>query len=75
MKMDFLSRDMYVNKISFRMIIDTRANVTIIRTDMAQEIGEKLIWTAPCVLWSLKELRKSVELNEDQRSAAGNSIT
>ena len=31
------------------MIIDTGANVTIIRSDLAQKLGGKLIWTPPCV--------------------------
>ncbi|GFS77311.1 retrovirus-related Pol polyprotein from transposon 412 [Nephila pilipes] len=31
------------------MIIDTGANVTIIRADMAYKLGEKLIWTPPCI--------------------------
>ena len=31
------------------MIIDTGANVTIIRSDLAHKLGGKLIWTPPCV--------------------------
>ncbi|GFT03115.1 retrovirus-related Pol polyprotein from transposon 297 [Nephila pilipes] len=31
------------------MIIDTGTNVTIIRTDLAHKLGEKLIWTPPCI--------------------------
>ncbi|KFM75577.1 hypothetical protein X975_20378, partial [Stegodyphus mimosarum] len=32
------------------MIIDTGANVTIIRKDLAQKFKEKLIWTPSCVI-------------------------
>ncbi|GFT67263.1 retrovirus-related Pol polyprotein from transposon 412 [Nephila pilipes] len=32
------------------MIIDTGVNVTIIRTDLAYKLGEKLIWTPPCII-------------------------
>ena len=31
------------------MVIDTGANVTIIRSDLPHKLGEKLIWTPPCV--------------------------
>ena len=31
------------------MIVDTGANEIIIRTDLAHRLGEKLIWTPPCV--------------------------
>ncbi|GFS89462.1 retrovirus-related Pol polyprotein from transposon 412 [Nephila pilipes] len=39
----------HVNKVPFKMIIDTGANVTILRRDMAHKLGEKLIWTPPCI--------------------------
>ncbi|GFU38925.1 gag-Pol polyprotein [Nephila pilipes] len=39
----------HVNKILCKMIIDTEANVTIIRTDLAHKLGEKLFWTPPCI--------------------------
>ena len=32
------------------MIIDTGANKTIVRTDLAQKLGEKLIWTSSCII-------------------------
>ncbi|GFT19527.1 retrovirus-related Pol polyprotein from transposon opus [Nephila pilipes] len=31
------------------MIVDTGANVTIMREDIAQQLNEKIIWTPPCV--------------------------
>ncbi|GFU39255.1 retrovirus-related Pol polyprotein from transposon 412 [Nephila pilipes] len=39
----------HVNKVPCKMIIDTRANVTIIKTDLAHKLGEKLILTPPCI--------------------------
>ncbi|GFV52414.1 retrovirus-related Pol polyprotein from transposon 412 [Trichonephila clavipes] len=40
----------HVNELSFNMIIDTGANVSIIRNDLAQKLKEKLIWTPPRVV-------------------------
>ncbi|GFT76639.1 retrovirus-related Pol polyprotein from transposon 17.6 [Nephila pilipes] len=31
------------------MIVDTGANVTIMREDIAQQLNDKIIWTTPCV--------------------------
>lgn len=39
----------YVNGVPCNWIIDTGANVTIIRKDLAQQLDEKLIWTPPSV--------------------------
>ncbi|GFU33818.1 retrovirus-related Pol polyprotein from transposon 412 [Nephila pilipes] len=39
----------HVNKVLCKMIIDTGANVTIIRTNLAHKLGENLIWTPPCI--------------------------
>ena len=39
----------HVNKVPCRMIIDTGANVTIIRSDLAHQLGEKLMWTPSSV--------------------------
>lgn len=38
-----------VNKTLCSMIIDTGANVTIIRTYVTRDLGETFIWTPPCV--------------------------
>ncbi|KFM56688.1 Retrovirus-related Pol polyprotein from transposon 412, partial [Stegodyphus mimosarum] len=38
-----------INGIPCNMTIDTGANVTIIRKDLAQQLEGKLIWTPPCV--------------------------
>ncbi|GFV54645.1 retrovirus-related Pol polyprotein from transposon 412 [Trichonephila clavipes] len=40
----------HVNKLPCNMIIDTGANVSIIRNDLAQKLTEKLIWTPPRVV-------------------------
>ncbi|GFS96554.1 retrovirus-related Pol polyprotein from transposon 412 [Trichonephila clavipes] len=40
----------HVNELPCNMIIDTGANVSIIRNDLAQKLKEKLIWTPPCVV-------------------------
>ncbi|GFX61818.1 retrovirus-related Pol polyprotein from transposon 412 [Trichonephila clavipes] len=40
----------HVNELPCNMIIDTGANVSIIRNDLAQKLIEKLIWTAPRVV-------------------------
>ncbi|GFT52814.1 retrovirus-related Pol polyprotein from transposon 412, partial [Nephila pilipes] len=40
----------HVNKLPCRMIVDTRANVTLMREDIAQQLNEKIIWTLPCVI-------------------------
>ncbi|GFY00491.1 hypothetical protein TNCV_2138891 [Trichonephila clavipes] len=40
----------HVNKLPCNMIIDTGANVSIIRNDLAQKLKEKLIWTPPRVV-------------------------
>ncbi|GFW41023.1 retrovirus-related Pol polyprotein from transposon 17.6 [Trichonephila clavipes] len=37
----------HVNELPCNMIIDTGANVSIIRNDLAQKLKEKLIWTPP----------------------------
>ncbi|GFS96286.1 hypothetical protein TNCV_16531 [Trichonephila clavipes] len=37
----------HVNELPCNMIIDTGANVSIIRNDLAQKLKEKLIWTRP----------------------------
>ncbi|GFV53946.1 retrovirus-related Pol polyprotein from transposon 17.6 [Trichonephila clavipes] len=37
----------HVNELPCNMIIDTGANVSIIRNDLAQKLKEKLIWTHP----------------------------
>ncbi|GFW14376.1 retrovirus-related Pol polyprotein from transposon 412 [Trichonephila clavipes] len=37
----------HVNELPCNMIIDTGANVSIIRNDLAQKLQEKLIWTPP----------------------------
>ena len=39
----------HVNEVPCRMVIDTGAYVTIIRSDLAHKLGGKLIWTPPCV--------------------------
>ncbi|GFS37746.1 gag-Pol polyprotein [Nephila pilipes] len=39
----------HVKKVPCERVIDTGANVTIIRTDLAHNLGEKLIWTPPCI--------------------------
>ncbi|GFX73502.1 retrovirus-related Pol polyprotein from transposon 412 [Trichonephila clavipes] len=39
-----------VNELPCNMIIDTGANVSIIRNDLAQKLKEKLIWTPPRVV-------------------------
>ncbi|GFT18376.1 retrovirus-related Pol polyprotein from transposon 412 [Trichonephila clavipes] len=38
-----------INNISFRMVVDTGANVCIIRKDLAQNSKRNIIWTPPCV--------------------------
>ncbi|GFS98370.1 retrovirus-related Pol polyprotein from transposon 412 [Trichonephila clavipes] len=40
----------HVNELPCNMIIDTGANVSIIRNDLAQKLTEKLIWTPPRVV-------------------------
>ncbi|GFS75830.1 retrovirus-related Pol polyprotein from transposon 297 [Trichonephila clavipes] len=40
----------HVNELPCNMIIDTGANVSIIRNDLAQKLQEKLIWTPPRVV-------------------------
>ncbi|GFX96804.1 hypothetical protein TNCV_1648391 [Trichonephila clavipes] len=40
----------HVNELPCNMIIDTVANVSIIRNDLAQKLKEKLIWTPPRVV-------------------------
>ncbi|GFT89899.1 retrovirus-related Pol polyprotein from transposon 412 [Trichonephila clavipes] len=40
----------HVNELPCNMIIDTGANVSIIRNDLAQKLKEKLIWTPPHVV-------------------------
>ncbi|GFX83962.1 retrovirus-related Pol polyprotein from transposon 17.6 [Trichonephila clavipes] len=40
----------HVNELPCNMIIDTLANVSIIRNDQAQKLKEKLIWTPPRVV-------------------------
>ncbi|GFV13971.1 retrovirus-related Pol polyprotein from transposon 412 [Trichonephila clavipes] len=40
----------HVNELLCNMIIDTGANVSIIRNDLAQKLKEKLIWTPPRVV-------------------------
>ncbi|GFW99814.1 retrovirus-related Pol polyprotein from transposon 412 [Trichonephila clavipes] len=40
----------HVNELPCNMIIDTGANVSIIRNDLAQKLTEKLIWTLPRVV-------------------------
>ncbi|GFX69692.1 retrovirus-related Pol polyprotein from transposon 412 [Trichonephila clavipes] len=40
----------HVNELPCNMIIDTGANVCIIRNDLAQKLKEKLIWTPPRVV-------------------------
>ncbi|GFV44460.1 retrovirus-related Pol polyprotein from transposon 412 [Trichonephila clavipes] len=40
----------HVNELPCNMIIDTGANVSIIRNDLAQKLKEKLIWTPPRVM-------------------------
>ncbi|GFU71982.1 retrovirus-related Pol polyprotein from transposon 412 [Trichonephila clavipes] len=40
----------HVNELPCNMIIDTGANVSIIRNDLAQKLKEKLIWTPPRVV-------------------------
>ncbi|GFX90120.1 retrovirus-related Pol polyprotein from transposon 17.6 [Trichonephila clavipes] len=40
----------HVNELPCNMIIDTGANVSIIRNDLAQNLKEKLIWTPPRVV-------------------------
>ncbi|GFV64242.1 retrovirus-related Pol polyprotein from transposon 412 [Trichonephila clavipes] len=37
------------NNISYRMVVDTGANVSIIRRDLAQNSKLSIIWTPPCV--------------------------
>ncbi|GFX94265.1 retrovirus-related Pol polyprotein from transposon 412 [Trichonephila clavipes] len=37
----------HVNELPCNMIIDTGANLSIIRNDLAQKLQEKLIWTRP----------------------------
>ena len=39
----------HVNKILCRMIINAGANITTIRTDLAQKLGKELIWMSPYV--------------------------
>ncbi|GFY19211.1 retrovirus-related Pol polyprotein from transposon 412 [Trichonephila clavipes] len=38
-----------INNISCRMVVDTRANVSIIRKDLAQNSQVSIIWTPPCI--------------------------
>ncbi|GFX60151.1 retrovirus-related Pol polyprotein from transposon 412 [Trichonephila clavipes] len=38
-----------INNISCRMVVDTGANVSIIRKDLAQNSKVSIIWTPPCV--------------------------
>ncbi|GFY18289.1 retrovirus-related Pol polyprotein from transposon 412 [Trichonephila clavipes] len=40
----------HVNELPCNMIIDTGANVSILRNDLAQKLKEKLIWTPPRVV-------------------------
>ncbi|GFW27160.1 hypothetical protein TNCV_93861 [Trichonephila clavipes] len=40
----------HVNELPCNMIIDTGANVSIIRNDLAQKLKERLIWTPPRVV-------------------------
>ncbi|GFU51649.1 hypothetical protein TNCV_82791 [Trichonephila clavipes] len=40
----------HVNELPCNMIIDTGANVSIIRNELAQKLKEKLIWTPPRVV-------------------------
>ncbi|GFV75111.1 retrovirus-related Pol polyprotein from transposon 412 [Trichonephila clavipes] len=40
----------HVNELPCNMIIDTGANVSIIRNDLAHKLQEKLIWTPPRVV-------------------------
>ncbi|GFU45006.1 retrovirus-related Pol polyprotein from transposon 412 [Trichonephila clavipes] len=40
----------HVNELPCNMIIDTGANVSIIRNDLAQKLKEKLLWTPPRVV-------------------------
>ncbi|GFT63340.1 retrovirus-related Pol polyprotein from transposon 412 [Trichonephila clavipes] len=40
----------HVNELPCNIIIDTGANVSIIRNDLAQKLKEKLIWTPPRVV-------------------------
>ncbi|KFM57791.1 hypothetical protein X975_26945, partial [Stegodyphus mimosarum] len=44
-----LSISGHINGVPCNMIIDTGANVTIIRKDLAQQFKDKLIWTPSCV--------------------------
>ncbi|GFU91119.1 retrovirus-related Pol polyprotein from transposon 412 [Trichonephila clavipes] len=39
----------HVNELPCNMIIDTGANVSIIRNDLAQKLKEKLLWTRPAI--------------------------
>ncbi|GFU09780.1 retrovirus-related Pol polyprotein from transposon 17.6 [Trichonephila clavipes] len=44
----------HVNELPCNMIIDTGANVSIIRNDLPQKLKEKLIWTPPRVVLQTK---------------------
>ncbi|KFM65887.1 hypothetical protein X975_18860, partial [Stegodyphus mimosarum] len=44
-----LSINGHIDAASCNMIIDTEANVTVIRKDLAQQFKDKLIWTPSCV--------------------------
>ncbi|KAF8771471.1 hypothetical protein HNY73_018890 [Argiope bruennichi] len=38
-----------IGDISCNMVVDTGANVTIIREDLARKLKSKIIWTPPCI--------------------------
>ncbi|GFW04467.1 hypothetical protein TNCV_878361 [Trichonephila clavipes] len=46
----FIMGHTHVNELPCNMIIDTGANVSIIRNDLAQKLKEKLIWAPPRVV-------------------------
>ncbi|GFU03444.1 hypothetical protein TNCV_797431 [Trichonephila clavipes] len=55
----------HVNELPCNMIIDTGANVSIIRNDLAQKLKERLIWTPPRVVLHRSESIRQVTANEN----------
>ncbi|GFV91652.1 hypothetical protein TNCV_4762171 [Trichonephila clavipes] len=72
----------HVNEIPCNMIIDTGANVSIIRNDLAQKLKEKLLWTPPHIadpfilgLDFLKEHGFTLDFNKNELRSIHEEVT
>ncbi|GFV97676.1 retrovirus-related Pol polyprotein from transposon 412 [Trichonephila clavipes] len=72
----------HVNELPCNMIIDTGANVSIIRNDLAQKLKEKLLWTRPAYCrpfhsWTdfLKEHGFTLDFNKNELRSIHEEVT